>query len=251
MVTRFPVGLLGLLFIPFMRNGVARFAPALFVLAWLGVTFCPIFDDIVPARFMTFAFLSAGFLLAVFVEHLPRLRFRSGPRRFLRPVAGWMLVGLVLLAIAPRWPFPVLNLESPPFQVIPAFFAAEARAVPAGSVALVVPYASDFEARAMLWQSAAEMRFRMPEGYALIPGPSFDPPPTTLGRALEQISWTGKGPELEPALRTAMLANLRGWNVRTVVIGPMEHEEEAVALLSFVLQRPPEQVGGVKAWFDV
>lgn len=252
--TAVPVGMLAIALVPFMRLPAGRFAPLSFALTWLAVTLCPVLDNIVPARFMDFAFLAAAVLLALWCERLlelrePRVRQNTDGRAF--EAWGWVLAALTLLTLAPRWPFPVLSVDSPPLAVVPQFFTAATPGVPAGSVALVAPYASNFEARAMLWQAASGMRFRIPEGYILTPGPSFNPPPSVLGQTLEQIAWLRVEPARTPDRVAAMRNDLRHWRVRSVIVGPMEGQAMAVDLMTAVLGRPPESVAGVEAWFDV
>jgi hypothetical protein len=48
-----------------------------------------------------------------------------------------------------------------------------------------------------------------------------------------------------------MRAELTGWNVRTVIVGPMANQDQAIALLTWVIGRPPESVQGVHVWWDV
>ena len=44
--------------------------------------------------------------------------------------------------------------------------------LPAGSAALIYPLASPSNDSSMLWQAMADMDFRMPGGFAVIPGPT-------------------------------------------------------------------------------
>jgi hypothetical protein len=46
-------------------------------------------------------------------------------------------------------------------------------------------------------------------------------------------------------------ADLRRWSVEAVVVGPMPHRDQAVALLSAVLGRAPSAGDGVDVWWDV
>ncbi len=51
-------------------------------------------------------------------------------------------------------------------------------------------------------------------------------------------------PELVAALRT----EIEGWGVSPVIIGPMSHRDEAVALYQEVLGTPPQEIAGVEIW---
>ena len=68
----------------------------------------------------------------------------------------------------PAWPYPAAA------AAVPAWFTSSngARALPAGSTALVYPVASSSNDQSMLWQAMANMEFTMPGGFAVIPGPN-------------------------------------------------------------------------------
>jgi hypothetical protein len=118
-------------------------------------------------------------------------------------------------------------------------------------VALVAPYSHLLDGRAMLWQAASGMRFRMPEGYVVRPGPSLSPAPTKLGDALLKIGQGSAVPELTDARRRQMLVDLAHWKVRTIVVGPMEHQGQVLDLFGSLLDRPPALVDGVYVWWQV
>jgi hypothetical protein len=95
----------------------------------------------------------------------------------------------------------------------------------------------------------------MPEGYALHPAPdgevAFGPPRSATSAVLEGIE-LGEGiPPATDELRRSMAGDLARWHVRTVVVGPMPHEDQAVAAVSWVVGRAPERVEGVWVWWDV
>jgi hypothetical protein len=48
-----------------------------------------------------------------------------------------------------------------------------------------------------------------------------------------------------------MRAELRQWRVESVIVGPMAHQDQAVALLTDLLGRPPQADEGVLLWLDV
>ena len=45
--------------------------------------------------------------------------------------------------------------------------------------------------------------------------------------------------------------DLRRWRVQAIVVGPMPHRDQAVALLSAVMGRSPSSGDGVDVWWDV
>src|SRR5207245_10635262 len=105
------------------------------------------------------------------------------------------LACLAVVPLIPRQPFPTMPLAVPSFFTTPALV----NEIPAGSVALVAPFAYDWRlAVPMLWQSEAGMRFRMPEGFAWIPGPSYVPHRSALGDAMPGIAMSGADPAMTP-----------------------------------------------------
>src|SRR5256886_8041013 len=205
--TAVPVGALALM-APLVRRVIpVRFGLYVFPATWVGLVAAPILSSALPARLMLYVFLFAGLLLAVLVDaptlpspasggglmrSLPArggglMRALSGRRGLLRT----LLIGAALLPLIPRLPFPASPVEVPSF-----FTGGGVRQLPQGSVALVLPYARLANSSAMFWQAAADMRFRMPEAYAVLPGPSFSSPPSATGSLMRMIE-LGEGP---PAL---------------------------------------------------
>src|SRR5439155_4144948 len=113
-------------------------------------------------------------------------------------------------------------------QDVPSFFRHGAvDRVREGEVMVLVPFI-DETPKTMLWQAAADMRFRMPGGYLFIPGPDYPllyAPPSPLRDALNAAEHGAPLASLDPAGRAAMAADLRAWNSHVIVVGPMRNEE--------------------------
>jgi len=234
--TGIPAGLLAVAFLAMSRTRAGRLTPVIFGTAWAGLATLPLLRNVVPSRLMLYVFLFAGLLLAVLVD-----RWNFASRR--RTMAAAAVAALALLTLLPRIPF----VTSP--TNVPAYFSAGAVAtLPTDSVALVVPYAHQFESRAMLWQVSADLRFKMPEGYANRPGPALDPAPTMLGHDLMAMQQGAPAPEVSASYRQAALAELRGWQVRTVLLGPMPGEHRVLEFLTAVMGTTPTRDGGVYLW---
>src|SRR5215211_7820691 len=180
----------------------------------------------------------ATLLLALFIDRARE--WAAVPR-----VAAMVMVAAALLALVPRGP-----LGGTPVQV-PAFFAGrEVERIPEGSAALLVPFPKAGSAAAMFWQATADLRFRIPGGYFVGPGPAGEPRYGASARPLS--GW--RVPRLQPALRAQLIDDLAYWRVGTVVVGPTDRpgtEATTVALLTDLLGRPPSLVGGVWLWEDV
>ncbi|HEY7200121.1 MAG TPA: hypothetical protein VIC57_07920 [Candidatus Dormibacteraeota bacterium] len=240
-----PVFAVGLAFLLLPRSVPARVLVLLTFGAWLALWKLPLLSSLLPSRLMLLVYLMAGLLVAVFVDRALGL----GRRRL--ALAGAALA-VALAPLVPRLPY-----LSTPFHE-PAFFAAggEASRVPVGTVALIAPVTTWDDVDAMYWQASTGMRFRMPEGYLFVPAPppagnQLNSPPGATVNALEAVRYdrpTGMG---DPEVKQSIRAELARMHVRTVIVGPMVNRDEAVALLTWVLDRPPEESGGVSVWWDV
>ncbi|MDQ6712130.1 MAG: hypothetical protein M3Z28_02950, partial [Candidatus Dormibacteraeota bacterium] len=214
---------------------------------WGATIFVPIVSDVIPARLMLFVFLFAGLVLAIWLDHALRQARAAGRSLAFRAIP-LALAGLALVPLVPRQPFPTMPLAVPGFFTTPALVDQ----VPSGSVALVAPFAYDWRlAVPMLWQSESGMRFRMPEGFAWIPGPSYVPHRSALGDAMAGIAKSGTAPETTSDAWLGYARDLRAWQVQTVIVGPMAHQDQMVRFFSQLLGRPATQQGGVFVWFGL
>ncbi len=203
---------------------------------WSLLGWAPGLDHVLPVRLMGPAFLLAGLLVALFVDH--GLASGSGSqRRFALGVSG-----LALIAILP-FPLPARPVTPPAF-----FTTGAVSQVAAGSVVLVAPFSQAYTGSdAMGWQAQAGLRFRMPDGYAY--GPNWlSPAPSRLQTAMVAIQLYGDRPPLSASYRQQLLEELRGWRVHTVVVGPMANQPAMVDFLTRLLGRPPLTTGGVYLW---
>jgi hypothetical protein len=208
-------------------------------LPWVIPQRLPLLENILPARLALVMFLLLGLLAAVFADRsrLPRLGVAA-------------IVAAAFVPLIPHLPYASTASASPPF------FESGARAIPEGSVALVAPLAgvSVGTTRPMLWQVAAGLRFRMPEGYVIRPRGTFDLPSVYPGlfTRMAQLSRGETTPALTTAGRLAIRCALLGLRIRTVVVGPMAvGETETIALFRDVLGSEPVRTGAVELWPDV
>jgi hypothetical protein len=202
----------------------------------------PVIANLIPSRLAMFTALFAGLLLAVFLDAV----WRGGGWR--RPAAVAVAVA-VLLPLLPAAPVPASRVDTPPF-----FTAGAVRRLPEGSVALVLPFANRRVSTAMTWQAEAGMWFRMPGGYVIVPArdgrPRFDTNPNTATMAFGEIQRGLPAPELTAGRRRALAANLKGWGVDVIVVGPMQHQDTMLRFLTDLLGRRPVPVDGVYLWRD-
>jgi hypothetical protein len=249
--TVLPVGALALM-APLLRRVIpVRFGLYVFPATWVGLVAAPILSSALPARLMLYVFLFAGLLLAVFADAwlkaptLPSPVGGGGLKALLKGggLLKALLIGAVLLTLTPQLPFPAARVDVPTF-----FTGGGVRHLAQGSVALVLPYARLANSSAMFWQAASDMRFRMPEAYALLPGPSFSSPPTATSGLMRTIELGEEPPVLSDDLRQQVLGDLAAWDVHTVIVGPMPYRERMVAFFSWLTGTMPRQDGGVYAW---
>jgi len=209
---------------------------ATFVLAWLALNRVPFLANLLAVRLTIYVYLFAGLLLAVFLDAMLNRARRH------RAVGALALLA-ALVPLAPALPFNTVAAS------VPAYFSGAAVAhVPAGSVAMVFPYADASHSKAMLWQATSDMRFAMPSGYVFVPvsaGNFLDPPPSAsydLNRAIQG----GADPA---SIETAgVLQDITRWHVQTVMVGPMPNEGAMVAVLTRAIGSSPVRMGDVYVW---
>jgi hypothetical protein len=260
--TFLPVGALALS-APLLRRVIpVRFGLYVFPAAWVGLVAAPILSSALPARLMLYVFLFAALLLAVCVDEwlstptLPSPASGGGSSKGHPPRGGLskalltggglfrvLVISAALLPLVPRIPFPTATVEVPTF-----FTGSGVRQIPQGSVALVLPYARLANSSAMFWQAASDMRFRMPEAYALLPGPSFSSPPTVTGYLMRSIELGEEPPALTDDLRRQVLADLAAWKVQVIIVGPMPYRERIMAFYTWLTGTTPREDGGVYLW---
>lgn len=211
------------------------------------ITHVPLLNSSVSARWITYFWLFAALLLALVLDAVYRVAAQG---RFGRR-GGWAWSGalavVVLLPLLPAWPY-----ASAPADV-PTWFTAGARSLPAGSAALVYPLASSTNDQSMLWQAMADMQFRMPGGFAVIPGPdganTFGGEVTPLSQALAECEQGA--PAVTNFTAANLQAQLRRWGTKTVAIVPSAPGAACATTFFTDALGPPEHVGGVLVWPEV
>ena len=211
-------------------------------LPWAPFDRMAIIASLLPSRLGIFTALFAGLLLAVYLDAV----WRGGGWRRLA-AAG--VAAAALVPLLPNRPVPADRVPSPAF-----FTGGAVRRLPEGSVALVLPYPNRGLSVAMTWQAEAGMWFRMPGGYFIGPTrggrPRFGANPNSASQAFGVIERGRPAPPLTGGRRRALAANLAGWEVDTVVVGPMDHQATMLRFLTDLFGRPPAPVGGVWVWRD-
>jgi hypothetical protein len=208
------------------------------------VAHLPLLDSSVAARWITYFWLFAALLLAFVLD--ATYKALATRRRFGRPgaaVISGLAAVVVLLPLLPAWPYAAAAAS------VPSWFTTSARSLPAGSAALIYPIASSSNDSAMLWQAMADMQFRMPGGFAVIPGPNgantFNGQSSPLAAALAACEGGAATVSFPPA---AVRGQLRQWDTQTVAVVPTEPGAACATQLFTSALGPGKQVGGVVVW---
>ncbi len=214
-------------------------------LPFLVIEHLPLLNSSIASRWVTYFWLFAALLLALLLDAV--YTSVAANDRFGRAGAlatGGIVALVVLLPLVPAWPY----AEAP--AAVPAWFTGGARALPAGSAALVYPLAGPANDSSMLWQAMANMQFRMPGGFAVIPGPTgantFNGQASPLQQALAQCE--GGATSVPAFSGEDVRAQLRGWRTGTVAVVPSAPGAGcATALFTRALGKPQRE-GGVLVW---
>jgi hypothetical protein len=214
------------------------------------LTRIPLLDSTIAARYSLYVMLGAGLMLALTLEALrDRILGGFGGRAGLggrRPAvaagaACGALACLALVPLVPAWPYAARVAQ------VPRYFSSGAvTAIPSGSVAVTYPFPTSADASSMLWQIAAGLRFKSPGGRFILPSSA----PTRVEQAFTLLA-AGQRPPMTAGLRCVLLAELRSWHVRAVLVQASGQRPALVMpFFEWLLGRPPSvQSGGISAWY--
>jgi hypothetical protein len=214
-------------------------------LPFLVIAHLPLLDSSVAARWVTYFWLFAGLLLALVLDAAHGAVAADGRLgRYGGAVVSGLLAVVVLLPLLPAWPYPTTPAS------VPSWFTSGARSLPAGSAALVYPVASSSNDSSMLWQAMAQMNFRMPGGFAVIPDAdgtnTFNGDPSPLQQALADCEGGAAATSNFPA--SDVQAQLRQWHTETVAVVPTAPGAACATALFTGALGPPRRSGGVLLW---
>ncbi len=206
-------------------------------LPWAAVAKLPLMGSALPARLMVIGWLGValvvGAIAAVAIKGSRRWRIATG----VTLIAG-------LAVIFPSVPYPSVS------ATVPAYFGpgGDVEKVAPGSVVLITPFSSKESTDAMLWQAAANYRFRMPEGDAFTPGPYLGPHPSFLQKTLDEMDAQRRPVAVTAEVRAMTAADLQSFHVTTIVAGPSPGQAAIVAFWTEFEGSAPIADGGVDVW---
>jgi hypothetical protein len=216
-------------------------------LPFVALTHLPLLDSSEAARWVTYFWLFAALLLALLLDRVVRAVAPTRRASYWGgSAAGALLAVVLLLPLVPAWPYAAAAAD------VPAWFTQGARSLPAGSNAVIYPFATSADDSAMLWQAMADLQFRMPGGFAVIPGPTgantFAGEASPLQAALAACQG---GAASAPGLSApAVRAQLQRWHTRTVAVVPTAAGARCATALFTQALGPPQRAGGVLLWPD-
>jgi hypothetical protein len=212
-------------------------------LPWLLVSHIPILSNVLTERMSLFVDLGAALMIAVFIER----HVRRGNSR-LRAGLAALVAGVSILPVVPL---------GATVATTPALFTSSAgHALLDGRTALVLPYpATEPTDDAMLWQAEARYTFSMVGGYIYIVDPDGTASvggtgtPVTAESYNVSLNAVSSIPRT-PAVRAAMLSDLRARGVSLIIVGPFQHgsNSAAIQLATWLAAAQPRQELGVDLW---
>ncbi|MFG1951270.1 hypothetical protein [Micromonospora sp. NPDC048830] len=209
----------------------------LFTGPWEWLVRLPLLDAVVPTRFGMITTVVIGVLLALAVDRVWSLR--PADARTVRTLA----VGALVAALLPIAPMPLNVTSRPP---VPTFITADRwrEYVGPDQTLVPIPVPSMGNTHGMRWAASTNLDFKIPGGYFLAPrnGNTGDPGrfggrPSGLGKLLEEVSATGRTPQLDDRQRRRSLDELRHWRAAILVLPVRQHNAEP-------LRRTVEQLVG-------
>ncbi|MFI5915561.1 hypothetical protein [Dactylosporangium sp. NPDC051541] len=176
----------------------------------------PVLDSMNVGRFTFLAVVGLGVLLALSTDRILKARTEGVPLRLV-----WAAV--LAAVLVPLLPLPLPAIGRAP---VPKFFTAGTYKQYVADQHTVVPVPvlqSVGDITALEWQMAADMHFRLPEGYFMGPlGPdkiaTNSPPPGPVNTVLLSVTRTGKAVTLTATQKADMLAELRTWKADAIVV---------------------------------
>jgi hypothetical protein len=203
----------------------------------------PLLNGAIPSRWFCYVWLFAALLLALIADALysSLVARPGGIHRRGAFAACTLLVVCVLVPLVPAWPYPAAA------ATVPAWFTDGASSLPVGSTVVVYPLSTPSSSSAMVWQAMADMRFRMPGGYAVFATPTgatFHSQPSELQSALAAC-FAGDTPTLAPA---ATRSQLRAIGASAVVVVPTTFGASCARHLFESALGPSHRTQGVLLW---
>lgn len=220
---------------------------------WRLLANLPLFDSLLESRLAMGAIPAVGALLAIATDRVLQAAASPPSSAGERPLPVrllWLgMLAAVLLPIAPT-PLPTITRPS-----TPEFFTDGTwkHYVATGSV-VTVPLPNTGDARALHWQTEADLGFPIADGYFVGPnGPNdkrgrYGAPPHATADLLNAVREKGDVPPITDKDRAQALADLRYWQADVVVLAPMDNQGALRSVVELLLGKPAQFIDGVWLW---
>ena len=212
-------------------------------LPWAFLQKLPVLESALPSRFGLLTAMFAALVLTLAIDGL-----LAHPRRHLMRAVAAAVTAAVLFTLLPK-PMPV-----EPVAPIPSYFTTEARKLPVGTKALVVPFPRPTLTEPLRWQTAARYSYAAPGGYFIAPGADgrayIGGAAGTTQQLLVELEEKGTMPVVTPQLRASVDAELTAWGIDMAILGPSDRQAELRQLMTQLFEREPQEIGGVAVWTD-
>ncbi|MFD9868696.1 dolichyl-phosphate beta-glucosyltransferase [Streptomyces niveus] len=210
---------------------------------WRALAHQPLFESVIESRVAMICAPALGVLIALAVSRIADLEPRA------HRVVGVVAVVAALLPIMPT-PQPVRERAEVPRFITDGMyrdFVAEGESV------VPVPLPSPAEADALHWQSSTGFGFSVPGGYFNGPwGPDrmgiYGASPRYTSNLLRDVRYGGRIPDIGTSWREQAKLDLAFWKAGVVVLAPQDNDEALYEVVSKLLGRPGERMGGAWVW---
>lgn len=210
---------------------------------WRALAHQPLFESVIESRVAMICAPALGVLIAFAAARIARLEPRT------HRVVGLAAVAVALLPILPT-PQPVRERAEVPRFITEGMyrdFVAEGESV------VPVPLPSPSEADPLHWQSATRFGFRVPGGYFNGPwGPDrtgiYGAAPRYTSNLLREVRYGGRIPDIGSRWRAQARLDMDFWKAGVVVLAPQDNDEALYEVVSKLLGRQGERMGGAWVW---
>ncbi|GLY69948.1 DUF6541 family protein [Amycolatopsis taiwanensis] len=216
---------------------------------WKLLANLPLFDSLLESRLAMGCIPAIGALLAIATDHVFRTAGSLNAREL--PLRG-VWIGVLVAILLPIAPTPLETISRPP---TPQFFTDGTwkQYVTTGSV-VAVPLPNSGDARALRWQSEADLGFPIADGYFVGPmGPNdkhgrYGAPNRPTADLLNTVREKGEVPEISDGQREQALDDLRYWHADVIVLAPQDNQDALQSTVESLLHKPAQYVDGVWLW---
>ncbi|WP_405614438.1 dolichyl-phosphate beta-glucosyltransferase [Streptomyces sp. NBC_01508] len=210
---------------------------------WRALAHQPLFESVIESRVAMICAPALGVLIALAVARIADLEPRT------HRVVGLVVVVAALLPIVPT-PQPVRERAEVPRFITEGMyrdFVAEGESV------VPVPLPSPADADALHWQSATGFGFSVPGGYFNGPWGEermgiYGAAPRYTSNLLRDVRYGGRIPDIGTSWRAQAKLDLAFWKAGVVVLAPQDNDEALYEVMTELLGRPGERMGGAWVW---